>query len=137
MSGNRDRYGLPAFRRLALAPGLLAAVALLVGIALLDSEAFLVFRYTTAILALIVLVFAFQARHWWWLPIMLAIAVIWNPVFPLGISGPWWRGRSFRVSEGTRWRLHANAWMTCWPYGARKAGRLSFASGQGGGKQLR
>jgi hypothetical protein len=90
MSGNRDRYGRPAFRRLALAPGLLAAVALLVGIALLDSEAFLVFRYTTAILALIVLVFAFQARHWWWLPIMLAIAVIWNPVFPLGISGPWW-----------------------------------------------
>jgi hypothetical protein len=90
MSGNRDRYGRPAFRRLALAPGLLAAVALLVGIALLESEAFIVFRYIASIFALIVLVFAYQARHWWWLPIMLAIAVVWNPVFPLPISGPWW-----------------------------------------------
>jgi hypothetical protein len=90
MSGNRDRYGRPAFRRLALAPGLLAAVALLAGIALIDSDAFIVFRYTTAILALIVLVFAWQARYWWWLPVMLAVAVAWNPVFPLDISGPWW-----------------------------------------------
>lgn len=80
---------------MALAPGLLAAVALLVGIALIDSEAFIVFRYIASIFALIVLVFAYQARHWWWLPVMLALAVVWNPVFPLGISGPWWVGAQY------------------------------------------
>ena len=76
MSGNRDRYGRPAFRRTALAPGLLAAVAMLGGIALIESEAFLVFRFIVSILALVVLVFAFQAKHWWWIPVMLAIAVV-------------------------------------------------------------
>jgi hypothetical protein len=92
---SRDRYGRPAFRRPALAPGLLAAVALLIGIALIESEAFLVIRFVVAILALIVVVFAFQARHWWWIPIMLAIAVAWNPVFPLDIAGPWWLGAQY------------------------------------------
>lgn len=86
----RDRYGRPAFRRTALAPGLLASVALLIGVALIESEAFIVMRFAVSILALIVMVFAFQARHWWWLPIMLAIAVAWNPVYPLDIAGPWW-----------------------------------------------
>ncbi len=86
----RDRYGRPAFRRTALAPGLLASVALLVGVALIESEAFIVIRFIVSILALIVLVFAVQARHWWWIPFMLAIAVAWNPVYPLDIAGPWW-----------------------------------------------
>ena len=36
------------------------------------------------------MVFAVQARHWWWIPFLLAIAVAWNPVFPLDIAGPWW-----------------------------------------------
>jgi hypothetical protein len=91
----RDRYGRPAFRRTALAPGLLASVALLVGVALIESEAFTVMRFVVSILALIVMVFAFQARHWWWIPIMLAIAVAWNPVYPLDISGPWWLGAQY------------------------------------------
>lgn len=95
MSAPRDRYGRPAFRRLALAPGLLAAVALFVGILLIDSEAFIVFRYIVSILALIILVFAYQAKHWWWLPIMLAIAVVWNPVFPLDIHGALWVGAQY------------------------------------------
>lgn len=95
MSGNRDRYGRSAFRRTALAPGLLAAVAMLGGIALIESEAFLVFRFIVSILALVVLVFAFQAKQWWWIPVMLAIAVVWNPVFPLDISGPWWIGAQY------------------------------------------
>jgi hypothetical protein len=89
-SSARDRYGRPAFRRTALAPGLLGAIALLAGLALLDSEGYLVIRFAVSILALIVLVFAFQARQWWWLPVMLAIAVIWNPVLPLDLSGQWW-----------------------------------------------
>jgi hypothetical protein len=95
MSGNRDRYGRPAFRRTALAPGLLAGVALLGAVALIESEAFIVFRFVISILALVVLVFAFQAKHWWWMPVMLAIAVIWNPVFPLGFDGPWWVGAQY------------------------------------------
>ncbi len=87
---SRDRYGRPAFRRTALAPGLLASVALLVGVALIETETFIVIRFVVAILALIVLVFAVQARHWWWVPFLVAIAVVWNPVYPLDISGPWW-----------------------------------------------
>ncbi|MEO8262510.1 MAG: DUF6804 family protein [Pseudolysinimonas sp.] len=90
MSGTRDRYGRPAFRRTALAPGLLAGVALLGAVALIENPAFIVFRFVVSILALVVVVFAFQAKHWWWIPVMLAIAVVWNPVYPLDISGPWW-----------------------------------------------
>jgi hypothetical protein len=95
MSGTRDRYGRPAFRRTALAPGILAGVALLGAVALIESPAFLVFRFVVAILALVIMVFAFQAKHWWWIPVMLAIAVIWNPVYPLDISGPWWVGAQY------------------------------------------
>jgi hypothetical protein len=95
MSASRDRYGRPAFRRTALAPGLLAAVALLVGVALIEQGGFIAIRYVTAILALIVMVFAFQARHWWWIPFMLAIAVAWNPVFPLPLEGPVWVGAQY------------------------------------------
>lgn len=91
MSGNRDRYGRPAFRRTALAPGILAGIALLGAVALIESPAFLVFRFVVSILALIVMVFAFQAKHWWWIPPMLAIAILWNPVVPLEfLDGPVW-----------------------------------------------
>jgi len=91
----RDRYGRPAFRRTALAPGLVASVALLIGVALIETETFIVIRFIVSILALIVLVFAVQARHWWWLPVMLAIAVGWNPAYPLDIAGPWWLGAQY------------------------------------------
>lgn len=93
----RDRYGRPAFRRTALAPGLLAAIALLVGVALIESEAFIVIRFVVSILALIVMVFAFQAKHWWWIPVMLAIAVAWNPIYPLDVAGPWWLAAHYAV----------------------------------------
>jgi hypothetical protein len=90
------RYNEPAFRRPALAPGLLGAVVLLAGLALLDSGAgFLWIRFPVAILALIVAWFAFQARHWWWLPPLLAIAVVWNPVYPLDLSGQLWVAGQF------------------------------------------
>jgi len=95
MPANPDRYGRPAFRRTALAPGLLAGVALLVGVALIESQGFIVIRFVVSILALIILVFAIQARHWWLVPFMLAIAVLWNPVIPLDIAGPWWVGAQY------------------------------------------
>jgi hypothetical protein len=91
-TGKQDsRYREPTFRRTALAPGILGAIVLLAGFALIDTGAgFLWILYPVAILALIVAWFAFQAKHWWWIPVFLAIAVVWNPIFPLGLSGPLW-----------------------------------------------
>jgi len=97
MSAHRDRYGRPAFRRTALAPSLLAAIVLLIGVALIESGGFIVIRYVVAILALVVIVFAFQARHWWWVPVMLGVAVAWNPIYPLALDGPWWVGAQYVV----------------------------------------
>ncbi|MES1170450.1 MAG: DUF6804 family protein [Leifsonia sp.] len=94
-AANRDRYGAPAFRRLALAPGLLAAIALIAGFALIEGPGFIVIRYAVAILALIVGYFAFQAKQWWWMPLMLAIAVVWNPVIPFAFSGVYWYGAQY------------------------------------------
>lgn len=78
------------YRRDALAPGLLGAVALLAGVALLGGDAFLVIRFAASILALIVIVFALQAHHWWWVPVLAAVAVLWNPVLPLPFGGQAW-----------------------------------------------
>ncbi|QEO10306.1 DUF6804 family protein [Protaetiibacter larvae] len=97
MSSQRpaSRYGDTGFRRLALAPGLLAAVVLFVGIALVGQDAFVYVSWGVAVLALIVLVFAIQARHWWWVPVFAAIAVLWNPVVPFGFDGPLWLGAQY------------------------------------------
>jgi len=84
-------YPTPPFRRPALAPGLLGAIVLLAGLALLDNETwFLVIRFGAAILALIMVVFAYQAKQWWWIPVLVAIAVVWNPVFPFLFHGQVW-----------------------------------------------
>ncbi|MCU1534862.1 MAG: hypothetical protein JWR53_1343 [Glaciihabitans sp.] len=78
-----NRYPTPAFRRTALAPGILAAIVLLAGLALLHSSAFIWIRYGVSILALIVVVFAWQSRQWWWLILLVPIAIVWNPVWPI------------------------------------------------------
>ncbi|MCU1579671.1 MAG: hypothetical protein JWP19_1875 [Rhodoglobus sp.] len=75
-------------RRTALAPGILAAIALLVGVALIASDGFTVIRYVVSILALIVAWFAWQARQWWWIVGLVPIAVLWNPVFPIDLGQP-------------------------------------------------
>ncbi|MDO7881633.1 DUF6804 family protein [Salinibacterium soli] len=80
-------YPSPA-RRTALIPALLAAVALLVGVALIDGGGFTVIRYIVSIFALIVAVFAWQAKHWWWLVPLVPIAILWNPVFPIELGLP-------------------------------------------------
>jgi hypothetical protein len=92
---NRDRYGAPRFRRLALAPGLLAVIVLVAGFALIEGSGFIVIRYAVSILALIIGYFAFQAKQWWWMPLLLAIAVVWNPVIPFGFSGIYWYGAQY------------------------------------------
>ncbi|MHB1172486.1 MAG: DUF6804 family protein [Lacisediminihabitans sp.] len=89
-------YPTPQFRRTALAPGLLAAIVLLAGIALLGNEgAFLWIRFPVSALALIVCVFAWQAKQWWWLLGLLPIAVLWNPVWVIPFSGQLWQASQF------------------------------------------
>ncbi|MBU1587555.1 MAG: hypothetical protein KKH51_06365 [Actinobacteria bacterium] len=75
-------------RRTALVPSILAVIGLLIGVALIDGDGFTVIRYVVSILALIVAVFAWQARQWWWLIALVPIAVLWNPIFPLDIGQP-------------------------------------------------
>ena len=69
-------------------PSLLAVVALLIGVVLIAGEGFTVIRYVVSILALIVAVFAWQARQWWWIIGLAPIAVLWNPVVPIELGMP-------------------------------------------------
>jgi len=86
----------PPFTRPALAPGLLGAIVLMSGLALLDSPgAYLWIRYGVSILALIVCVFGWQARQWWWILPLGAIAVVWNPVWVITLSGQGWAAGQF------------------------------------------
>jgi hypothetical protein len=88
----------PDFLRPALAPGLLGAVALTVGAFLLDSGTFTVVRYVAAILALIMVVFAWRGRAWWAVVLLAAIAVLWNPVVVLPLSGQPWAAMQFAAA---------------------------------------
>ena len=90
--GSTDRYPTPQYRRTALAPAILATIVLLAGVALVDSDAYLFIQFAVAILALIVAVFAWQAKQWWWLLGLVPIAVVWNPIFPITIDGDLWLG---------------------------------------------
>ena len=80
-----DRYPTRR-RRTAIIPAVLAAIVLLAGLALLETDGYLVIRFAVSILALIVAVFAWQARQWWWLAGLVPIAVLWNPVIPIDLG---------------------------------------------------
>lgn len=80
----------PNFTRPALAPGLLGAIALMVGLMLLDIEAFLIVRFVVSILAVIMCVFVVRSGSWWWLIGLVAIAVVWNPVLVIELHGQGW-----------------------------------------------
>ena len=86
------RYPTPEFRRTALAPAVLGVIALLVGLVLIRADGYLFIRFAVSILALIVVVFAWQARQWWWVPPLVAVAVLWNPVLPITLDGGLWLG---------------------------------------------
>ena len=75
-------------RRTALVPALLAVVALLIGVALINSDGFIVIRFIVSIFALIVSVFAWQARQWWWVVPLAVVAVLWNPVLAIDLAQP-------------------------------------------------
>lgn len=84
-------YPTPAFTRPALAPGLLGAIVLFAGFALLDNAGgYFWIKTVAAVLALIVCVFAWQAGQQWWLIIMLPIVAVWNPVWPFDLHGQLW-----------------------------------------------
>jgi hypothetical protein len=76
----------PAFNRTALAPGILGAIVLIAGLALVGGEWYLYVRYAVSILALIMCVFAGQAKQWWWLAGLIPIAIVWNPVWPISMD---------------------------------------------------
>ena len=78
------------FQRNAFAPGVLAAIALFIGTAIIGTDWFTPVQYVVTILALIVTWFAVAARQWWWAPVFVAIAVVWNPVFELPLGGVLW-----------------------------------------------
>ena len=85
MSSQRSRNGSaePTYRRLALAPALIAAIALGVGYPLVETDAYLY-------MAVIVAVFAIQAHKWIWAIPMGIIAIVWNPMFPLTLEPVLW-----------------------------------------------
>jgi hypothetical protein len=85
----------PTFTRAALAPGLLGAIALLAGLALLDSDGFVIIRFIASILALIICVFVIQAKAWWWLLGLVPIVIVWNPIVVLDLSGQGWVSAQF------------------------------------------
>lgn len=78
------------YQRNALAPSLIAAAILFLAPTLILADWAPLVQFVAAIFALIVAWFAFQARHWWWIPVFLAIAVLWNPVAPFPFSGAIW-----------------------------------------------
>lgn len=91
----KDRYADRGAPRLALAPGLLCALVLLAGVAAIDTDWYLLIQFLVAILVIIMGVFAVQAKTWWWLVPLGAVAVLWNPVVPLVLPGAWQLGAHY------------------------------------------
>ena len=83
-------YPTPQFRRTALAPGLLGAIVCLAGLAAIDGDIFTLIRFLVSIIALIVAVFAWQAKQWWWIIGLAPIVVLWNPVWPIDLDHDVW-----------------------------------------------
>ncbi len=65
---------------------MIGALVLLFGLALADWYVYVL--YAVSILALILCVFAWQAKKRWWLAGLIPIAVLWNPIWPIpGLTG--------------------------------------------------
>ena len=76
------------YQRNAFAPGILGGLVCLAGAFVLGWPGYEIILYVIAILALICAWFAAQAKQWWWIVVFVAIAVLWNPVFPLDLNSP-------------------------------------------------
>lgn len=77
--------------RLALLPGLIGAIVLVAALALIGGDWYIWVRFVVAILALIVCVFAYQAKSYWWLIGLVPVAIVFNPVWPLTFGDLWLR----------------------------------------------
>ena len=78
-----DHYPTPQYRRTALAPGILAALVLLAGIALVGQDSHTVILFAVSILAAIIIVFAWQAKQWFWIVPLGLVVIAFNPVVPI------------------------------------------------------
>lgn len=78
-----DRYPTPQYQRSALAPGILGALVLLAGIALVGEDSHTIVLFVVSILAAIVIVFAWQAKQWFWIVPLALVVVAFNPVLPI------------------------------------------------------
>lgn len=81
----------PTFIRPGLLPAVLGAIVQLAGLALISTDWYLYVLYASSILALIMVITAIQNRRWYWAVPLLAIAVIWNPAWPLQFQPQTWR----------------------------------------------
>ncbi|WP_022901750.1 DUF6804 family protein [Humibacter albus] len=77
--------------RLAFLPGVLGAIILMAALALVGGDWYIWVRFAVAILALIMCVFAVQAKAYWWLIGLVPLAIAFNPVWPLPIGDLWLR----------------------------------------------
>ncbi|WP_082499304.1 MULTISPECIES: DUF6804 family protein [unclassified Rathayibacter] len=89
-SGATDRYPSRGIAKMALAPGILAAIILLAGLALVGGDAYDFVRYPVAILAAVIGWFALQAKSYLWLVGLVSILVLWNPVLPFSFPDAVW-----------------------------------------------
>jgi hypothetical protein len=62
-------------------------MVVIAGVALIETDAFLIIRFVVSIVALITVVFAWQASAWLYVVPLAAIAVVWNPVVPIALEG--------------------------------------------------
>lgn len=88
----------PTQQRNALAPALIAAIALFLSPLFPVGLGATIILFIVAILALIVAWFAWQAKQWWWTIVLLAVAVVWNPVYPFGFEGTVWTVAQFAAA---------------------------------------
>ena len=87
---SRAQNTAPAFQRNAFLPGILVAAVLFLAPVILKTDWSAIVLYVTTIGALIIGWFGVQAKQWWWGIIFLAVAVLWNPVYPFGFEGTLW-----------------------------------------------
>jgi hypothetical protein len=81
--------------RPALPPAVLGTILLIAGAVLAATDWFTVIRYAVSILALITGVIVLQHRKWVWALPLVPIAILWNPVWPIGLPDPVWAGAHY------------------------------------------
>ncbi|WP_066518940.1 DUF6804 family protein [Curtobacterium ammoniigenes] len=87
--------GRANFTRPGLAPALIGAAVLTFCASFVNDAGFFAVRLGVTVLALIILVFAAQGGRWIAATVVAAIAVLWNPVLVIPLTGPLWMALQF------------------------------------------